>query len=307
MSAPGNAGRCSIAALALVLGAAATPPAVRPDAPAGAQAMPAGEDQAARLTIPVMVNGRGPFEFLVDTGAERSVISRELAAVLKLPAGPRVTLHSTAGAEQEDTAIIDRLSFGRFEATDIRAPLLAAAGMGAPGILGLDSLHGHLVTMDFDARRFLVRTASESLEERGPFDVVVQGRRRFGQLVLVDADSQSFPILVILDSGAQNTVGNLALRRRLGSEKPPKDPKNSTAEVISVTGSRTQVGLDVVPRLQLGGIQLRHVPIAYADLHVFEQLHLQERPAMLVGMDVLHLFRSVTIDFRRREAVFVPR
>jgi hypothetical protein len=298
MDAAGSACRGVVLGLALLLGAATQAPPPDPGTVAARQ------DRAARLTIPVMVNGQGPYDFLIDTAADRSVISRELAASLSLRAGPEVKLHSTGGIETEPSAIIDRLAFGTHELRGITAPALSRAGMGAAGILGLDSLRGQLVVMDFAAGRFLTRPSEARPEERGPFTVVVEGRRRFGQLVLVDADSARSPILVILDSGAQNSIGNPALRRLLETE-PPHGARPNLAEIISVTGSRTPAHLNFIAELHLGGVRLQHVPIAYADLHSFETFGLRDRPAMLLGMDVLHLFARVTVDIPRREAVFV--
>ena len=60
--------------------------------PAAAQAPPAEpapeqlafEDAGVRMTVPVTIAGAGagggPYPFIVDTGAQRTVISRELAA-----------------------------------------------------------------------------------------------------------------------------------------------------------------------------------------------------------------------------------
>ncbi|MBA2770996.1 MAG: aspartyl protease family protein [Sphingomonas sp.] len=46
------------------------------------------QDRTERMTVPVSIGGRGPYRFVVDTGAERTVISRELARELSLDAGP---------------------------------------------------------------------------------------------------------------------------------------------------------------------------------------------------------------------------
>ena len=46
-----------------------------------------GTDHADRMTVPVSVAGQGPYQFLVDTGSERTVISRELAKHLRLSSG----------------------------------------------------------------------------------------------------------------------------------------------------------------------------------------------------------------------------
>ena len=268
-----------------------------------AEALVASQDLSTRLTIQVMVDGQGPYPFVVDTGANRSVISRELAATLKLPKASPIMVDDALGTTRVSSVTIDRLEFGSREIRGINAPELAAADLGADGLLGIDSLRGQHVLMDFRAKRFLIGPATEEIDDLAASTVVV-GRRRFGQLVLMDAESQTRPIFVILDSGAQNTIGNSALHRLMtfGAGHPPKLPLGT---LISVTGSRTTAELDEMPEIKLGGVTIRNAPIAYADLHTFTQFHLDDEPALLLGMDILHLFRRVSVDFRRREAVFV--
>ncbi len=268
-----------------------------------APAIPAAQDQAARMTIPVMVNGQGPFSFVVDTGADRTVISRRLAAALKLPAGADVRLHDTAGAAQVHTAVLDSLSFGGRDVHGVEAAVLEAANIGADGMLGIDSLHDQRVLMDFASRTFAAR-ASQPWASELANAIVVVGRSRFGQLVLVNAEADGQRVFVILDSGAQNTLGNAALQRLMSSAEAARRPP--TNNVISVMGGSTPARINRIDAIRLGGIELRGVPIAYADLETFRQFGLQDKPAMLLGMDVLHLFRSVSVDFLRREAAFVP-
>ena len=269
---------------------------------AHAEALTASQDLSTRLTIEVMINGQGPYPFVVDTGANRSVISRELAAALKLPKASPITVDDALGTTRVDAITIDRLGFGSREIRGINAPELAAADLGADGLLGIDSLHGQHVLMDFHARKFLIGPGTEEIDNFAASTVVV-GRRRFGQLVLMDAESQTRPIFVILDSGAQNTIGNSALHRLMtfGAGHPAKLPLGT---LISVTGARATAELDSMPEIKLGGVTIRNAPIAYADLHTFTQFHLENEPALLLGMDILHLFRRVSVDFRRREAVF---
>ena len=51
-------------------------------------------DLSMRMTVPVTIEGRGPFQFVVDTGSDRTVVSQELATLLKLAIGETVTMHS---------------------------------------------------------------------------------------------------------------------------------------------------------------------------------------------------------------------
>jgi hypothetical protein len=60
-----------------------------------------------------------------------------------------------------------------------------------------------------------------------------------------------------------------------------------------------------LPRLRLGGMGLNNVRAAFAPLHIFNLWGLNDRPAMLVGIDVLRNFEEVTLDFGRREVTFI--
>ncbi len=298
-----------VVGLLLALGAAGPAPVELSDSRlasprAGAESLATSQDRSARLTVPVLIDGHGPYPFVVDTGANRSVISRELALTLRLPPGPRVALDDALARERVDTVLIDRLDVGRRQIRAVDAPVLPAGDLGADGMLGLDSLRGQHVVLDFEGKRLLVAPSGEA-DDFTAAATIVEGRRRFGQLVLVDAQSQARPIFVILDSGAQNTIGNAALRRLMrfadGRAKLPVE------RLISVTGKQTSAEIDEMPELRLGEVTIQHAPVAYASLHTFTQFGLDDRPALLLGMDVLRVFRSVSIDFRRREALFVLR
>src|SRR5688500_13536665 len=54
-------------------------------------------DGYERMTVPVRVSGSGPYRFLVDTGADRTAISHEVAAELNLKPGISASMHTVAG------------------------------------------------------------------------------------------------------------------------------------------------------------------------------------------------------------------
>ncbi len=289
------------AALALTMGARAG--AAPPDPPAtggAAGSLALRSDASDRLTIPVYLNGQGPFPFVIDTGADRTVISTELARALNLPAGPLVSLTSSGGVDTVDTALIAALTVGGRADGPIDAPLLTAANLGAVGMLGIDVLRDQHVTLDFRARRL-----SSSESRRPPEEattIVVRGKSRFGQLILMDATVRGVPVMVILDSGAQSSVGNPALERILKAVSRQGD--GQAAKVISVTGRETPAAIREVADAQVGGLKIHNIPLAFADLHTFRRFGLTDQPAMLLGMDVLRLCGRVTVDFKRREASF---
>jgi hypothetical protein len=274
-------------------------------------AAPAGVSVAAigpgpRLTIPVTINGTGPYPFVLDTGSDRTVISSELASLLKLPPGPIVSLHDIIGADNRATVVIDKLAFDHREIAGVRAPSLAVAGLGAPGMLGLDALRNEHVVMDFQSATVTTGPSHEADDEADANAVIVRGRRRFGQLILVDAQSHGEAIFVILDSGAEGTVGNSALRALVAAESTRTKPVRPT-QIMSATGRRAEVESASLSEIQLGSITIRNVPIDFADLRIFEYLKVGRRPAMMLGMDVLRHFQRVSVDFRLGEALFVAR
>lgn len=299
-------------ALALVL---SVPVAAQvPEAPAPAVAEPEVElierldleqDHSARLTVPVSIDGRGPFDFIVDTGAERTVISRELAQRLGLDAGPTATVHSMTEASQIRTVVIPELEVGRRTLSDIHAPALDRHDLGAAGMLGVDALRSQRIEFDFVLNEMRV-TPSRREEAHWPRDtIVVTAKRRYGHLILVDSSFDGEPIQVIIDTGSQVTVANDALRRRLARRDRlgPLRP----VPLLSVTGGQTLVQYGIAHNIRIGDAVIRNLPIAFADVHPFHQLHLSRHPAILLGMDALQLFERVSIDFANRRVRMLPR
>jgi hypothetical protein len=59
----------------------------------------------------------------------------------------------------------------------------------------------------------------------------------------------------------------------------------------------------LLPVLRMGNVRLVNIPVTFADLHIFQIWGL-EKPAVLVGMDAMSVFDSVTLDFGRAEVWF---
>ena len=259
-------------------------------------------DLSMRLSVPVMVGTRGPYQFVVDTGADRSVITRELATQLRLDAGEPAILHSMSGAGSVDTVRIPSLGIAGRKTAPIIAPALPAQYLGASGLLGLDTLKGRRIVMDFAHHRLSIMASGEH-EASDPDTIVVTARSRYGQLVLVDADVDRTPITVIIDTGAQNTIGNGALRRLLAKRNRKLDFFKS--ELIDVTGGRLPADIAAVGRIRIAGLIMENVVVAFADAHPFQRFGLTDRPAMLLGMDTLRGFRRVSVDFAQKKVRFL--
>ena len=108
----------------------------------------------------------------------------------------------------------------------------------------------------------------------------------------------SIRTLAIIDTGGQQSVGNLALREAL-MKHPPKDAV--AEDIIGVTLEIQRGDMIAAPPIQIGAIKLRHVQVAFADMYLFDHLKLNREPTLMIGMDVLGSFDVLVIDYRMRE------
>jgi predicted aspartyl protease len=300
-------------AAALMLAAAApvegqspqakAPPATAAEADELADNFAFERDKAARMTVPVSIDGRGPYRFLIDTGAERTVISAELARELSLGAGRSVTMHSMSGVGEVETVVIPNLRVSAKTIDGINAPALSRRHLGAEGMLGVDSLQSQRVLFDFKKKTMTVSRARLNEEEHDRDAIVIRARSMFGRLILADARADGQKVWVIIDTGSQATIGNEALRRKLLSKH--RLAATVPIELVSVTGGLVTADYTKISGLVIGGVTLTDMPIAFADVHPFRKLGLTNRPAILLGMDSLGVFDRVSVDFANRRVRFV--
>lgn len=277
------------------------PPPPAQDAAAGDD-VGIGEDSRSRMTVPITIGGKGPYHFLIDTGAERTVISTELADQLGLDPGGRARMHSMSGVGDVGTVIIPDLQVSRKRVAAIHAPALKRANIGASGMLGIDTLQSQRVLFDFQNQRMTITPSRVAERAREPDTIVVTARSRLGRLVLVDARIDGEKIMVVLDTGSEVTIGNEALRRRLIAKK--KIGPTVPLELISVTGGAVTADYTRARQIRIGGLMIGDMGVAFADVHPFKQLGLEHRPALLLGMDALRLFERVSVDFANRKVRF---
>jgi hypothetical protein len=265
--------------------------------------LPEIADVYRRMTLAVRINGAGPFEFVVDTGANQSVIAGELADQLGLPTGPTTPLNGVAGIENAATTTA-RLAIGRRDVASQTFSLLPRAGIGGDGMLGLDSIGRGALTLDFV--RQSLRIDSGFGNWRDPDAVAVKAVRRDGQLTLVKVSIGSIGLTAFIDSGAQSTIGNMMLRQLAITRGANVAWAGTT--IISSTGQSMTAEIADLPDLRVGSLRLPVWPVAFADLHTFQMWNLVDAPALILGVDILSRFESVCIDFARNEVRFVmPR
>lgn len=319
-----HATKSSIASVLLIaapmLSGAAEPPAATPPPPAAP--VPTAEtltppvlvtpyiqpfdlDATRRMAVNVMVGGQGPFSFLVDTGAERTVIARELAERLGLAEGMKLKMATIGGSAVVPSYRVAAVEMANLRLAAIDAPALLGRHLGAAGLIGVDMLEQRRVLIDFrkESMQILETRKRAAPIIRDDDAIVVTARNSAGRLILSDARIDGKRIDVIVDTGAQTSVGNLALQRMVASRRANRLPfMPSTLD--AVTGEAVPALRTAIKRININGLDVNNLPVSFADSQAFRALGLGERPALLLGMDGLALFARVEIDFPNRRVVF---
>jgi predicted aspartyl protease len=296
--------RASFAAIALACAssAAADSPTPPPTAAAGlvdpqAEILTLQEERHSRLTLPVMVEGTGPFAFMIDTGSQATAVTHEIRMIANLAPAGRAMLVGMASRREVELANVGRIEFGANSYTNFAAPVLEREHVGADGIIGLDALQDFRVLIDFRKATISVEDAGAK-ERRGGYEIVVKARSKLGQLLITDAVVEGVRATVIIDTGAQASLGNMALREKIRARRA-QEVVTTDVNGVDITGE-----LAFVRTLSIEGLSLRDVPLTFADTPAFAALGLQDQPVLSLGMQHLALFDRVAIDFERKRIMF---
>jgi predicted aspartyl protease len=267
-----------------------------------------GDDVGARkartrMTADVLVNGRGPYRFVVDSGADSSVVGQRVATALSLPKGTPVVVNGMTGSARAERVLVDELTLGPTSVHNLELPALRERDLGADGMLGIDALVKQRLMMDFEKRLIKVENA-DAPPPRLDGEIIVTARTRRGQLILTQVKAAGLTVDAVVDTGSEITIGNIALRNKLIRRNADKF---TTVSVTGVTGATMDIQIARIGELRLGSVTLRNIPMAFADVPPFTVFGLEKAPALLLGTDLMETFRRVSLDFRARKVRFQLR
>lgn len=275
------------------------PPGDAPTPAIGPVMVDAELDRNRRMTVPVTINGAGPYRFLVDTGAQATVVTARVTEALGLAPSGRATLVAMASRTQVDTIALDGLEFAGRRFGNLTTPLLRGRDIGADGIIGLDSLQDLRVVIDFRADAITVIDAPPG---NAGYEIVVRARRKFGQMIITDAHIDGVRTAVIIDTGSWHSIGNRALQRKLRARQ------SATMTSTDVAGNVLISDVGMLEKLAIGRVGLANVPVGFTDSPAFAALGLAAKPALILGLGNLRPFDRVAIDFASRRVLFdVPK
>ena len=273
-----------------------TNPEVLIEAPEPKYVAPTLRDRIGRIWAPVLINGKGPFRLVLDTGASHSAIISRVADSLGVSAQTDpILVRGVTGSAVVPAVHVDRMEVGDLLIEPSTLPIVADVFGGAEGVLGREGLPDKRITADFRRDKLII---SRSHRERAPFGFSVVPLKITRGLLATEVRVGSIRTLAIIDTGGQQTVGNLALREAL-MRYPPKDAIGE--DIIGVTLDLQHGDTITSPPIDIGTLKLRQVRVTFADMYLFEHLKLTHEPTLMIGMDVLGSFDVLVIDYKMRE------
>ncbi len=260
---------------------------------------PTRRDQIGRIWAPVLINGRGPFRLVLDTGASSSGVTAMVALALGIPTGrsPAVMLRGVTGAAAVPTIRVDTLTVGDVAVDSAVLPIVPDALGGAEGVLGSEGLKNKRIFIDFRHDQIAITYSRDERPAHG--FMTVPFRLAHGQLIVIDCKVGGVAAKAIIDTGGQSTIGNVALRDALSEHnlgfhgKPDK--------IIGATLAVENGELITTPAISMGPIEIRDDGVTFADVYIFRHWKYTSEPAIMIGMDALGTLDALVIDYRRKE------
>lgn len=261
--------------------------------------------ESGHITVETMLNGQGPFQFALDTGASISVIFDKTRAKAGLEPLPGKQLHvlGMTGSGHFPLCQVDQVGIGSEFWNDARVALLpddVPLASRIDGVLGVDFLSRYAIVYSQEERvirlypKQLVRERSYAGWSSIPlFDMPVAD----GNLTMFAFDMfiDGKRIPAIFDLGASMDVLNRSAARSLNIR--PNPPRKNT-DVWGAFGEAAPTIEFIAWRVKVGNEYWSRREFLIGDLPVFDALDLVTKPVAIVGTR-LFKERDFIIDFAR--------
>ncbi len=217
------------------------------------------------IVVPVFVSGKGRFDFLLDTGANVTMITPELAVRLAIHPTARVTLLTAAGTQVVPYSLLPSLSLGSRTVEKLDAVYNALSEIRSlnpriSGVLGQNFLSQFNYTLNYQHRMIEFVEDHKNL----PLGSRLQCEQREGRLIVVarSASSKKKRLRLVLDSGVSRLIIFENASQPLELDLEHNENQWSTASTPA--GSR-RMRTAYLRTLQLGDATFSNLPVALVE------------------------------------------
>jgi predicted aspartyl protease len=261
------------------------------------------------ILVPVYVDGKGPYQFILDTGASHCLLSPELAVTLGIPPEVEKQAMGAGGPVTLTFAHVSSMTAGSMRRENVQVAITneiqrigAAIQSKVDGELGFDFLKDFILKIDYRNRVLNLALPSDDRSGDGassgssiPFKLA----SAFKPLILVSAmvNGQG-PSQFALDTGASRTMLSRELGRKLAIETIDDSP-------VTAGGGQIKILAGKVSSLSVGSAVVHDHAVGVGEFLNMLSAAVGAKLDGIVGYNFLNQFQ-VTIDYPRSTLELVP-
>jgi Aspartyl protease len=215
--------------------------------------------------VEIRINGKGPFRFFLDTGAQGNVLAQELADELKLPVEGKARVGSPGGKGLPAKMVrMDRVEIGDALLSAVPGMSFDRSFLGGGketprGVLSAGIFPGFLVTIDYPQSKLTLRRG----ELPAPDGLRVFAYDTKRPLPEIQLDVGGLPVTLHLDSGAPSGI---TLPLELAARLPLASKPIEVARGKRVDQEVIILGAKLKGQVKLGQYVLENPDLRFQDI-----------------------------------------
>jgi predicted aspartyl protease len=250
------------------------------------------------ILLPVHVNERGPFDFILDTGAGTSLLSSDLATELDVKTIGSKEGQSAGGKVSVSLAKIDSLAVGETKLDNVDVGIVDLSHIGKTvgakidGDLGYNFLKHFRVTINYRDCELRLEDPKrvESFARGTQTEVPIRLANPAKPLILVDVHANGRgPFQFAIDTGTSTTAITPELAKELGVETSPVGAGTTGGAPIDFHAGSLR-------SFQLGGAKIDNMDVVVADFFTMLNAAIGAKLDGIVGYNFLRAYK-VVIDY----------
>jgi predicted aspartyl protease len=250
------------------------------------------------ILLPVKVNGRGPFDFIFDTGAGTSLLSSDLAKQLEVKTIGSKEGQSAGGKVSVSLAKVDSLAVGDAKIDDVDVGIVDLAHIGKTigtkidGDLGYNFLKHFRLAIDYSTCELRLDDPHrlQNFGRTAQTEVPIRLASPAKPLILIDVRANSRgPFQFAIDTGTSTTAITPELAKELGVSSSP-------IGAATTGGAHVDVTAGTLKSFQVGGVMTDSMPVIVADFFAMLSQAIGAKLDGIVGYNFLRNYK-VVIDY----------
>jgi hypothetical protein len=248
------------------------------------------------LVVPALINGQGPFPFILDTGADETGVYRWFAEKQGFKPGPATEIEGMTGKTTNPTYRLDSVAVDGRVIRNVVAdsfPNRHDVEVEA-GAIGNDLMDGSVAIFDFPCKTVEILPKPVDMKH-----LLTKDAHKVEGGGVVDGTQLSFPVQIgaahgvaVLDTGSSDTRVNTVFVKAAGID-PTSAAFRDAEPIFGVSSNATPSRKGPAGTVRFAGLEILDAEVRMIDMPVYKSFGFGDGPAMILGLDLMAGYRLV--------------